>query len=232
MRDYIIKDSQILNMNLSQKNLDSLTIYLEFLLEYNSHTNLTAIREPQDIIEKHFLDSILLCSYMRKNTKKAIDIGTGAGFPGMVLAILNPEISFTLLDSVGKKTKFLMELKEKLQLENVEIITGRAEKFINGDNRGTYDLGLCRGVSKLNIILEYMMPFLKVKGYFLAQKLSDEEVVRAKNALKELKSEVIKVHNLELPYSHDKRVVIEIEKKDKIDKKYPRDIGIPAKKPL
>ena len=232
MNDFIKRGCQKLNINLSPKDVNSLLVYLEHLLEYNSHTNLTAIREPLDIIEKHFFDSMLLCSLVRKEAEKAIDIGTGAGFPGMVLAILNPNISFTLMDSVRKKTKFLEELKDKLKLENVEIITGRAEEVINDSIRETYDLGLCRGVSKLNTILEYMMPFLKVGGYFLAQKMSGEEIEGAKNAFKELKSEIIMVHGLELPFSNDKRIVIEVEKKDKTDKKYPRKIGMPSKNPL
>ncbi len=111
--------------------------YLKLLIEYNSHTNLTAIRDEEGIIEKHFIDSLLVMKYLGITEGKAIDIGTGAGFPGMVLAICNPSINFTLIDSVGKKINFLKQVIEKLQLKNVEAINTRAEEFIGDKNRET-----------------------------------------------------------------------------------------------
>lgn len=232
MREYLKKGIKELSLNISEEKIDMLIKYLEFLQEYNAHTNLTAIRDPKEIIEKHFLDTMLLYSIMDKEVKSAIDIGTGAGFPGMVLAILNPDISITLMDSVGKKTKFLSELKEKLKLDNVIVVTSRAEEYINDENRETFDVGLCRGVSKLNVILEYIFPFLKVGGYFYPQKLDDQEITGAEKALEELKGKIIKIHRLSLPFSKDSRVIIEIEKINKTDKKYPRKTGIPSKNPL
>ena len=203
------------------------------MTEYNAHTNLTALRDEKSIIEKHFLDSLLLQNLIKKEFKKAIDIGTGAGFPGMVLAIFNPNIEFTLMDSIGKKTKFLDLVKERLELHNVTVVTSRAEDYINDENRETYDLGLCRGVSKLGTILEYIIPFLKVGGEFLSQKMEGTgEEIEAENALNILKSEITETYNLQLPFSKDSRVVIRIKKTASNDKKYPRRAGIPLKRPL
>ncbi|MDN5303982.1 MAG: rRNA (guanine527-N7)-methyltransferase [Fusobacteriaceae bacterium] len=235
MREYLIKGIEKIGIDISEETIDKLLKYFQILKDYNSHTNLTAIRDDKGIIEKHFLDSLLvqknILKYIKGN-EKAIDIGTGAGFPGMVLAIINPNIQFTLLDSVGKKTKFLELVKNELFLENVEIINDRAENYING-NREKYDFGFCRGVSRLNVILEYEIPFLKVNGRFFPQKLEyEKELEEAKNALKILECEYIEVFQEKLPFSKDKRVILNILKKAKNDEKYPRKNGKPLKKPL
>lgn len=233
MREFLLEGIKKLNIEYTDKKIDNLIKYLELLIEYNSHTNLTALRDEKSIIEKHFLDSLLLQNLIKKESKKAIDIGTGAGFPGMVLAIFNPDIEFTLMDSIGKKTKFLELVKENLELNNIKIITSRAEDYINDENREIYDLGLCRGVSKLGTILEYIIPFLKVNGEFLSQKMEGTgEEAEAENALNILQSKIIEIYNLQLPFSNDSRVVIRIEKTASNDKKYPRRAGIPLKRPL
>jgi len=206
--------------------------YLEILLDYNSHTNLTAIREEKAIIEKHFLDSLLLQNLLKEEDKTLIDIGTGAGFPGMMLAIFNEDKNFTLLDSVRKKTDFLELVRNELALNNVEVINGRAEEIIK-DRREKYDVGLCRGVSNLSVILEYEIPFLKVNGRFLPQKMTGtDEIENSSNALKILNSKIIKEYNFKLPFSNEDRLIIEILKTKVSDKKYPRKTGIPLKKPL
>ena len=233
MREFLLEGIKKLNIEYTDKKVDNLIKYLELLIEYNSHTNLTALRDEKSIVEKHFLDSLLLQNLIKKEFKKAIDIGTGAGFPGMVLAIFNPNIEFTLMDSIGKKTKFLELVKEELELNNVNVVTSRAEDYINDENRETYDLGLCRGVSKLGTILEYIIPFLKINGEFLSQKMEGTgEETEAENALNTLKSKIIEIYNLQLPFSKDSRVVIKIEKTASNDKKYPRRAGIPLKRPL
>lgn len=233
MREFLLEGIKKLNIEYTDKKVDNLIKYLELLTEYNSHTNLTALRDEKSIIEKHFLDSLLLQNLIKRESKKAIDIGTGAGFPGMVLAIFNPEIEFTLMDSIGKKTKFLELVKENLRLDNVNVVTSRAEDYITDENRETYDLGLCRGVSKLSTILEYIIPFLKVNGEFLSQKMEGTgEETEAENALNILQSKIVEIYNLQLPFSKDPRVVIRIEKIDFNDKKYPRRAGIPLKRPL
>ena len=223
-----------LKLSYTDDKLDNLIIYFQELLEYNKHTNLTAIRDEKDALEKHFLDSLLLQNILlEKNPKKVIDIGTGAGFPGMVLAIFNPDIEFTLMDSVRKKTKFLEIVKERLNLQNVQIVNSRAEDYINTENRESYDVGLCRGVNRLNVILEYIIPFLKVGGYLLAQKMENTgEEKEAETALSILNSELIKIDELELPNYKDKRLVVEIRKNGETDLKYPRRSGMALKKPL
>ncbi|WP_027127926.1 16S rRNA (guanine(527)-N(7))-methyltransferase RsmG [Fusobacterium perfoetens] len=233
MKEFLKDGIKKIGLDISDEKIDNLMEYLKLLIEYNSHTNLTAIRDEEGIIEKHFLDSLLVMKYMRITEGKAIDIGTGAGFPGMVLAICNPQIKFTLIDSVGKKINFLKQVIEKLGLSNVEAINVRAEEFINEKNRETYDIGLCRGVSKLNIILEYVIPFLKVNGRFLPQKMEGtNEEKDGENALKVLNSKIEKIYIDELPYIKDKRVIIDIIKLNKTNKKYPRANGVPSKKPL
>ena len=210
---------------------EKLKRYLELLMEKNKVMNLTAIREKDEIIDKHFYDSMLLNDLLTKEDKKIIDIGTGAGFPGLVLAILNPDKEFLLVDSVKKKIDFINNVIEDLKLKNVKTSTLRAEELIE-KNREKFDVGLCRGVAHLSIILEYEVPFLKFNGRFLAQKQSADEIEQAKKALKVLKSEVKAIHKFNLPISKDERVVIEIQKKGITDKKYPRKVGVPKKKPL
>lgn len=210
---------------------DKLLKYLDLLMEKNEVMNLTAIRNREDIIDKHFYDSILLNNLLKKEDKYIIDIGTGAGFPGLVLAILNEDKNFLLVDSVKKKIDFINDVIKKLDLNNVKTTSIRAEELIK-NNREKFDVGLCRGVAHLAIILEYEIPFLKVGGRFLAQKQTDTEIEKASKALKILNSKVINVHKFNLPISNDKRVVIEIEKKGKTPIEYPRKVGIPKKKPL
>lgn len=233
MRDFLIEGIKKIGIEYTEKKIDNLLKYLEMLMDYNSHTNLTALRDEKSIVEKHFLDSLLLQKLIKPEMQTAIDVGTGAGFPGMVLAIFNENIKFTLMDSIGKKTKFLDMVREELKLENVEVVTSRAEDFINDERRESYDLGLCRGVSKLSTILEYIIPFLKVNGTFLSQKMEGTgEEIEAEKALEILKSKIVEIFNFELPYGKDHRVIIEIVKTEKTDKKYPRRAGIPLKRPL
>lgn len=233
MREFLVNGLKEIGVEYTEKKVDNLLKYLTLLQEYNSHTNLTAVRDEKSMIEKHFLDSLLLQNLLDDSMKTAIDVGTGAGFPGMVLAIFNENIKFTLMDSIGKKTKFLQLVKDKLNLENVEVVTSRAEDYISDEKRESYDLGLCRGVSKLSTILEYIIPFLKKDGVFLSQKMEGTgEETEAQNALEILNSEIIEIFNFELPFCKDPRVVIKIEKREKTDKKYPRRSGIPLKRPL
>lgn len=232
MREYFIEGLNKINVSYTDKKINKALRYLELIVDYNSHTNITAIREEKAIIEKHFLDSLLLQQFLKEEDKKLIDIGTGAGFPGMILAIFNEDKNFTLLDSVRKKTDFLNIVKEDLKLSNVEVINGRAEEVIK-DRRETYDVGLCRGVSNLAVILEYEIPFIRVNGRFLPQKMvGTEEIKTSANALNILSSKILKEYNFKLPFSEEDRLIIEILKEKKTDKKYPRNTGIPLKKPL
>ena len=232
MKDYFKEGLEKIKVSYDEDKIEKSLKYLEILLNYNSHTNLTAIREEKAIIDKHFLDSLLLQNLLKDEDKTLIDIGTGAGFPGMMLAIFNRDKKFTLLDSVRKKTDFLELVKTELALNNVEVINGRAEETIK-DRREKYDIGLCRGVSNLSVILEYEIPFLKVNGRFLPQKMvGTDEVENSSNALKILNSKIAKEYEFKLPFSNEDRLIIEILKTKKTDIKYPRKTGIPLKKPL
>ncbi len=231
MKNKLEEYLKISDIVLNEKQIENLIKYLDLLIETNKVMNLTAIREEESILEKHFIDSLLLTKIIREDEKNIIDIGTGAGFPGLVLSIVYPDKNFLLVDSVKKKISFINNVIEKTGLKNVKTSTERAEELIK-NNREKFDVALCRGVANLRIILEYLIPFLKVNGRFLPQKLNINELEESKNALKILNSEIINIYNFRLPISRDERIILEIVKKSKTEKIYPRAVGIPSKKPL
>lgn len=231
MKNKLEQYLKISDIILNEKQIENLIKYLDLLIETNKVMNLTAIREEEAILEKHFIDSLLLTKLIKDDEKNIIDIGTGAGFPGLVLSIVYPNKNFLLVDSVKKKISFINSVIEKIGLKNVKTSTERAEELIK-NNREKFDVALCRGVANLRIILEYLIPFLKVNGRFLPQKLNVNELEESKNALKILNSEIINIHNFKLPISGDERIILEIVKKSKTNKIYPRAVGIPSKKPL
>ena len=204
MKDYFKSLLEKSDINLEDSVVNKLMEYLHLLVEKNKVLNLTAIREEKEIIEKHFIDSLFLKDLLYETDKEIIDVGTGAGFPGLVLAICFPEKNFLLVDSVRKKVEFLNEVIEEMNLGNVKTSFERAEDLII-DSRSKYDIGLCRGVGNLRIILEYMIPFLKVNGRFLPQKLNDNEVEESENALKILNSKISKIYKFNLPLLQDER---------------------------
>ena len=214
-----------------EDKIEKMLRFLEFLYEKNKVMNLTAIRDKKEIIEKHFIDSLLLTKIIKEDEEKFIDVGTGAGFPGLVLSIYYPEKEFLLVDSVRKKIEFINEVIEKLDLKNVKTSSERAEELIK-NKRESFDTALCRGVANLRIILEYMIPFLKINGRFLPQKQNLNEIEESENALKILNSQLENVYKFNLPESNDERIILEIKKMKKTDAKYPRKTGIPSKKPL
>nr|WP_245620610.1 16S rRNA (guanine(527)-N(7))-methyltransferase RsmG [Pseudostreptobacillus hongkongensis] len=221
----------MINVEISEETLDNLSKYLKMLVEKNKVMNLTAIRDEEGIVEKHFIDSLLLTKVINNDEEHIIDLGTGAGFPGLVLAIYYPEKNFLLVDSVKKKVAFLDEVIQELNLKNVKTSTLRAEELIK-NNREKFDLALCRGVANLRIILEYLIPFIKIGGRFLPQKLNLNELEESENALKLLSSEVKKIYKFNLPLSNDERIILEIIKNKKTNNIYPRMVGVPSKKPL
>lgn len=204
-------------------------IYMDYLLEVNSHTNLTAITDSSEIEIKHFKDSLTVLDYIKEGDK-VLDIGAGAGFPGIPLRI-EKEIDLTLIDSVNKKVKFMNEVIEKLNLENARAIHVRAEDFAK-DQREKYDVVVSRAVANMRTLSEYCLPFLKVGGLFIALKgpKAMEELADAKNAIEILGGEVIKTESINL--SGNDRVNIVVQKIKKTKNKYPRGKNLPKKSPL
>lgn len=208
--------------------------YMQLLLEWNEKINLTAITERNDIILKHFIDSSAVLQYIEDNSK-IIDIGTGAGFPGIPLKILNSSLDITLMDSLNKRINFLNEVITELKLQKIEAIHARAEELgRNVKYREKYDICVSRAVANLSTLLEYMMPFIKVGGKCICMKGPNvqNELKCAENAIKELGGEIKSINNFILPNSDIERNIIIIRKKSKINFKYPRKPGTPGKEPL
>lgn len=208
--------------------------YMNLLIEWNKNINLTAITDKDDIILKHFVDSISIHKYI-SNNDKIIDVGTGAGFPGIPLKIYNDTLDVTLLDSLNKRVIFLNNVIDELRLSKIKAIHGRAEEVArNVDYREKYDKAVSRAVANLSTLLEYVLPFIKVGGEFICMKGPNirEELKNAKIALKELGGEIKKIDNFKLGNSENERNILVIKKIKKINSKYPRKPGIPAKLPL
>lgn len=233
--DEFISEIEKLNIDFDEKKLDLLKKYADFLLEYNKKVNLTAIRDIEGVYLKHFFDSILVVNNTSINfndINNLIDVGTGAGFPGVVIKIFFPHISVTLLDSNGKKTTFLEKLVNYLNLEGVTIINDRAENFVK-NNRQKFDVSIARAVSELRIISELCIPLTKVNGYFIALKSNyDEELKTATSTIEILGSKIETIREFELPKENSKRSVICIRVDSIINEKYPRPYDQIIKKPL
>ena len=216
---------------LNKEQISKFERYLELLLEWNEKFNLTAITDRDEIEEKHFVDSIALVKFFDLKNKTLLDVGSGAGFPGIPLAIVEPTADITLLESNGKRVSFLKEAIKELSLSNVEIIQGRAEEL---NSREKYDIVTARAVKELNILLELCFYLVKVGGYFIAYKSSgvDEEINNAKMAFKSFQIEEFKKFDYSLPKSKNNRVFLAILKKNRTLKKYPRRYGEIVKHPL
>lgn len=233
MKDIFVKYDIILN-NEEEEKLEQ---YYKLLLEWNQKVNLTSIIERKDVIWKHFLDSSLIMksNLWKKNEKQnVLDVGTGAGFPGMVLAILNPEKEFVLLDSLKKRVDFLKLTAEQLQLQNVTAVHGRAEVYGRKENfRNQFDFVVSRAVAELPVLMEYCIPFVKKNGYFVSYKgkKQEEEVSRSANAMNELTAQFDHIDQYELREG-EKRYLLFIKNCYETNEKYPRKEGKPKKKPL
>ena len=234
MRDLIINGSEKLNIPLDETQVNKLVDYARLLVEWNEKINLTAITDGEGIATKHFLDSLTaLQTGLVKG--KVIDVGTGAGFPGLVLKIAKPEIELTLLDSLNKRINFLKDVCEKVNIDGVEFVHARAED--GGKNRayrGQFDTVVSRAVANLTVLSEWCIPFLKQGGYFLALKgpLADEELKDAKRAIKILGGKIEDVFEADIPFTDLRHKIIVIKKVGQTPLKYPRKPGIATKNPL
>lgn len=230
-----------INIEISDDQINCFEKYYELLIEKNKVMNLTAITDKEDVIVKHFIDSIALIPYLTdkginiNNKLKIIDIGTGAGFPGLPLKIMMPDVKFTLLDSLNKRVSFLNEVIDELKLKDIEALHGRAEDYASDNKyREKYDICVSRAVANLSTLSEYCIPFVKEDGFFISYKAgeSEEEINNSKNAIKILGGKINKVEEFVLPGTDSSRVFVFIRKQELTDKKYPRKAGVPAKKPL
>lgn len=223
-----------LNIALSEKQIQQFLDYYEMLVETNKVMNLTAITEFDEVIEKHFLDSLSLCQVYDLNQKaKILDMGTGAGFPGIPLKIAFPEIDLVLADSLNKRIKFLQEVTDRLELKKVEALHARAEEMgRNKQYREQFDLCVSRAVANLSSLSEYCIPFVKEGGMFISYKSGEieEETNRAKKAISILGGKIEDVYKFNL--YEQKRSFVIIKKEKKTPKAYPRKAGTPTKMPL
>ncbi|MBP1994603.1 16S rRNA (guanine(527)-N(7))-methyltransferase RsmG [Paenibacillus eucommiae] len=225
-RDILISDNQLAQFEL----------YYKELIEWNNKLNLTAITEREQVYLKHFYDSLSLAFYYDMNKALSIaDIGSGAGFPSIPLRIIFPHLKVTIVDSLNKRIIFLKELVDKLELNNVECIHGRAEDVSRMPAyRDQFDLVTARAVAKLSVLNELCLPFVKKDGHFIAMKGSEieEELLDAAYSISELKGKVVQVDRMELPSEHSIRHIVVIKKRFATPAKYPRKAGLLNKNPL
>lgn len=222
--------------SLTERQLQQFADYYDILIDWNQKINLTAIEEPVEVAYKHFVDSVCLLRVAADlQQKKMIDIGTGAGFPGVPLKIMEPALDLTLFDSLNKRILFLQELCQSLQLQDVKAVHGRAEEFgIKPDYRQQYDIATARAVARMPVLLEICLPFVKKGGVFIALKGPEleHELNESGNALKELGGKLLDIRQFTLAGGAYTRNLAVIEKIKDTPKKYPRKAGTPQKKPL
>ena len=232
-----LRDLKEWNLELSEKQIVQLEKYYEMLVEKNKVMNLTAITEYDEVLKKHFLDSLALSQLMslEKKKYKLLDMGTGAGFPGIPLKIVFPELEVTLMDSLNKRVVFLQEVINELGLTGITAVHARAEEAgLKAEYRGAFDLCVSRAVARLASLAEFCIPFVRQGGHFVPYKSGEikEELQEAKFAIRELGGEYRKHISFALPNSDIERTLILVEKVKQTPKKYPRAGGKPLKQPL
>lgn len=229
----LIDGAKEVGVKVSHEVAHNLILYKDIVLEWNEKINLTAITDEKDFIIKHFLDSLTVCSLINKSGK-LVDLGTGAGFPGIPIKMIYPDMEVTLVDSVDKKIKFLNEVITRLNLTKTYTKHSRAEELgKNLDFREKFDVCVARAVAGLPVLLEYCLPLVKIDGIFVALKGSViDEIEQSKKALKVLGGEIVEVKELVLPYSDSGRTLVCVKKTKSTPVQYPRKPGKPSKEPL
>jgi 16S rRNA (guanine527-N7)-methyltransferase len=231
-KNFLIEQAATLGISLTQDQCTAFEMYCTELIAWNSHTNLTAIREPKEIVTKHFLDSLTVLQALPATALRIIDIGSGAGFPGIPLKIMRPDITLTLVDSVGKKVAFLEHIISKLNLTYTTALHTRAEDIGHDTQyREQFDVALGRAVATLNILAEFTLPFVRVGGIVVAQKKHDEPIDAALEAITKLGGECTNTIHISHPDLPARNLII-ISKKTPTPALYPRRAGLPNKKPL
>ena len=232
---YLIKTLSSWNFEIDDNKISQLDKYYEMLIEKNKVMNLTAITEFDEVLVKHFADSLSICTIIPDDVKSVCDLGTGAGFPGIPMAIAYPDLQFTLIDSLNKRIKFLQEVVDALGLTNVTLVHGRAEEA--GRNklyREQYDLVVSRAVANISTLSEYCLPLVKVGGYFISFKSGDieDEIKQSGKAISKLGGKLQNPVLFNLPDTNISRSFLVIDKEKSTPKTYPRKAGTPSKEPL
>ena len=230
----MIEYGKKINIKFTKEQLTKFYEYMNLLLQWNEKINLTAIIEPKEIILKHFIDSLTINRYLKENSKLA-DVGTGAGFPGIPLKIVRPDLKITLVDSLNKRINFLNEVITRLNLKEISTVHSRIEDFgKNKEYREKFDFVTARAVANLSVLSEYLLPISKVGGKCICMKGSnvEEELDTGKNAIKILGGKINCIDQFELPESDISRNIIVLDKIKNTSAKFPRKAGIPSKEPL
>jgi len=228
-----ISELKKINIEITDKQLEQLNTYYELLVEYNKVMNLTGITEKKQVYLKHFYDSLTITKVIDPTKEETLcDIGTGAGFPGLVLKIVFPNLKVTLVDSLNKRVEFLKIVIERLNLNNIEAIHARIEEYACF-NREKYDIVTSRAVTTLNILLEYAIPLLKINKFFISYKGNIiDEINKSKKALNLLNSTIEEIKEFKLPVEESTRNIIKIKKQKSTNKKFPRPYKDIKNKPL
>lgn len=237
--DKLVAGANKLGLKLTSGQLEQFQLFYQELIDWNRRLNLTAITGYEDVQVKHFLDSLTVTLALKppggKRDCQVIDVGTGAGLPGIPLKMLWPEIRLVLLDATAKKATFLHHLKQKLRLEGIEIVVGRAEEIAHeAKYRDRFDVVLSRAVARLPALIELSLPFCAIGGCFIAQRKGavEPEITRANKSISTLGGNLREVKRITLEEFSDERYLVVIEKTAPTPEKYPRRPGIPAKRPL
>lgn len=227
---------ELFQLNLNPDQIQQFNQLTNELIDWNQRINLTAITEPEDIVIKHYLDSLTLLNVVHRfDEMKMIDVGTGAGFPGLVLAIVFPTLQLTFMDSTGKKLKFIDHVGKVLKLRNISTLHSRAEDAgRHKAHREAYDIVTARAVARMPALMEYTLPLAKIGGQVIAMKggTAYEETNNAAKAIKTLGGELFSIEEITLPTIHDPRYLVIIDKIDPTPKQYPRNAGTPTREPI
>ena len=235
----LIDGCQKMGININNEQIRKFSRYLELLVQWNQKINLTSLKTSQEIIIKHFLDSIscvkVINKYVNKEGISVIDVGAGAGFPGIPIKIICPSIRLSLLEARKKKSIFLKKVTEEMNFQQAKILNGRAEAFgKSADHRERYDVAISRAVAHLNVLSEYCLPLVKVGGLFIAQKGRSykQETKKSLKTVQVLGGELIGAENVRIPFINQERYLLVIKKIKDTPSKYPRKEGLPQKRPL
>lgn len=235
LKEILINGCKELSININNNHAEKFIKFKELLILWNQKINLTTITQEEEIITKHFLDSISVLKYINLSGMKILDVGTGAGFPGLPINIVLPDTHVTLLDSLNKRIEYLKEVKEALMLENIEFIWGRAEDFgVKGEYREQYDISISRAVANMGTLSEYCLPFVKIGGYFISLKGPDieDELKDSIKAIDVLGGKLDRIEKVKIPYTDITHSIVFIKKIKQTPSGYPRKAGKPSKEPI